>query len=364
MKYSNLIIILLLFAACKKGKIVETKPIRQDITETVFAPGILEPDDKYNLTAQTDGYLTKVTFKEGDLLKTNQIVAVIDNKSNLINSESAGKQVKIAEINTTTDAPALRQIEANIQLAREKVQQDELLFGRYQRLFEANSVPLVELENRRLTVVTSRANLTALKAQADALKQQAEQQLISQKNTAKVNAVNSENNTIKAIVGGKVYKKLKQTGDFVRRGDVIAIVGNANATFAKLNIDEASIAKVKLGQKAVIQLNTQKDKKYMGEVYEILPSFDDASQSFICKVRFTETLDFSIAGTQLETNIIIGEKKNVLLIPRSLLGYGNKVKLAGSDTLKTIKTGIISTQWVEITEGLSENDALVALKPQ
>ena len=119
-----------------------------------------------------------------------------------------------------------------------------------------------------------------------------------------------------------------------------------------------------MGQTITIQLNTQKNKKYRGVVSEILPVFDEPSQSFIVKVQFTEKPDFTINGTQLEANILVGEKKNTLLIPRNYVSFGNKVQLKGSDDLKTIETGIVSTEYVEVLNGLTENDILVPVKPK
>ena len=40
--------------------------------------------------------------------------------------------------------------------------------------------------------------------------------------------MNQENNIVKIVSAGKVYKKVKQVGDYLRRGDVIAIIANEN----------------------------------------------------------------------------------------------------------------------------------------
>lgn len=77
---------LLLLSACGK-KTEETKPVRKDITETVFASGVLIPENQYNLTAQSDGYLINLNFEEGDIVKTGDLLAVIDNKTYDINSQ-------------------------------------------------------------------------------------------------------------------------------------------------------------------------------------------------------------------------------------------------------------------------------------
>ncbi len=356
-------IFILSFTACKNDASNEVKPIRKDISEIVFASGTLESDDKYNLTAQTDGNIIKLNIVEGDKVTTNQIVAVIDNKQNIINTNNANEQLKIAQYNNTTNAPLLQQISANIDAAKEKLSQDLIQEKRYLDLFNQSSVTKVELEKMQLNTKTSRANLDALQQQYKSIQQQNKQQYITQNNSVKVNEVNQDNNIVKVIAVGKVYKKVKQVGDFVRRGDVIAIIANENKLYAKLNVDENSIDKINVGQNVTIQLNTQKDKKYNATISEILPVFDEQSQSFIVKVQFLEKPDFTINGTQLEANVFIAEKKNALLIPRSYLSYGNKVQLKDSKDLKTINVGIISTEYVEVLSGLTENDVLVTIKP-
>ncbi len=360
----SIILPLIFFISCNNETEKEVKPIRKDISEIVFASGSLESNNKYNLTAQTDGNIIKLNLTEGTAVSLNQVVAIIDNKLNIINSNNASEQLKIAQYNNTDNAPLLQQIKANTEAVKEKLSQDIIQEQRYQELFNQNSVTKAELEKMQLSTKTSKANLAALEQQYKSVQQQNKQQYITQSNAVKGSTVNQENNLVKIVAAGKVYKKVKQVGDFVRRGDVIAIIANENLLYAKLNVDENSIDKLKVGQFVTVQLNTQKTKKYTGVVSELLPVFDELSQSFIVKVQFTEKPDFTVNGTQLEANIMIGEKKNTLLIPRSYVSFGNKVQLKGSKDLKVIETGIISTEYVEVLSGLNEKDILVPVKPR
>ena len=348
---------LIVFNSCNKNK-SETSPIRKDITETVFASGILVPEDQYNLTALTDGYITKLTFEEGDLVNTGELLAVVDNKQSLINAQSAESLFKIALENAKPDAPALKQAKINMELAEQKLNQDKKQRERYKKLYELNSVSKLEYENVLLAYESSESNYLSAKENYRFQKQQADQQLIIQQSQKNVNAVAGEYNKIKAVIGGKVYKKNKEVGDYVRRGDVIAVIGNPNDLYALLNVDESNISKIKLKQDVIIELNTQKGKSYKGKITEIYPAFDEKSQSFYCKAEFTDSLDFKISGTQLQSNIIIENKKDVLVIPRDYLGYGNKVMLKDSGE-KIIKPGFISNDWVEILDGLDEKSILL-----
>lgn len=358
--FISLSLSLILLSSCGK-KNSKTQAIRKDITETVFASGILVPEDQYNLTSLTDGYIVELNFDEGDTVKADQLLAVVDNEQNTINAKSADQLLTIASSNTNPNAPALKQAEINLELAKQKLFQDEKQAERYTILFESNSVSKLEYENMLLNLENSKTNYKALQENYKLIQQQADQQLIVQQSQKEVNNVSKENNKIKAVIGGKIYKKNKELGDYVRKGDVIAVIGSPKNLYAFLSVDESNISKIKLNQEVIIELNTQKTKSYEGIISEIYPAFDEQTQSFYCKAEFTNPLDFKISGTQLTANIIIGNKANVLVIPRNYLGYGNKVNVEDSGII-IIKTGFISNDWVEIISGIDENSILITEK--
>ena len=354
----HILYFILLLVSCSKTKPAEVKPTRKDLTELVFASGNLEVDNQYNLTAQTDGNLIKLDLNDGDIVKPGQVVAIIDNSQNIVNTRGAEDLLILAQKNNRSNAPVFKQIEANIAAAKTKLAHDLLQDDRYKRLFENGSVTKVEYENAALALSNSQSNLAALQEQYNNQKVIVNQQEVSQRSVRDADKIVQENNILKAIVGGKIYQKKKHLGDYVRRGDVIAVVGNPNLIYAKLNVDENNMSKVKLNQEVAVRLNTNKDKVYKATVHEILPAFDVASQSFLVKAYFTEPLDFRVEGTQLEANVVIGEKKNCLVIPHSYMSYGNKVRIKDRGE-KIIKTGFISSDWVEVLDSINENDILV-----
>ncbi|MDZ7936059.1 MAG: HlyD family efflux transporter periplasmic adaptor subunit [Emticicia sp.] len=358
-KISLFLSIILAISLFSCGKKTETATVqRKDITEMVFATGSLKADDEYLVAAQADGYLKTLNFEEGDVINAGKVLAVIDNKQSLVNVNQTGKLLAIAKANATENAPLIQQIRININLAKEKLKQDELQAERFRKLLETNSIAKVEYENATLAVLNTKANIRSLEEQIANLQVNANQQVIVQQQQNEVSNAVADYNQIIAYVSGKVYKKRKQLGDYVKKGDVIAVIGNPNKIYANLSIDESNMSKIKLGQSVVIQLNTNAQKTYKAQIAEILPAFDEATQSFFVKAFFSENLDFTIVGTQLQANILIGEKKNALVIPRSYLGYGNKVLLKDKKTV-VVKTGIISTDWAEITGGLPENETIL-----
>jgi HlyD family secretion protein len=356
----NFTILSIFFTVVSCGKkYEETKPIRKDIVETVFASGILEANNTYNLVAQNEGYLISMNFNEGDIITKGKVLAEIDNKESNINTQSAMDLLVIAQNNTNSNAPLLAQAKANIDITQQKMELDAIQEQRYKRLWESNSISKIEYENILLAYKTSKTNYETAKENLKKLETDAKQALINNKSAKQVNTIVQSKNKIQAFVSGKVFEKKKQVGDFVKKGDVIAVIGDPNFIYAKLNVDESSIQKITLNQEASVQLNTNKEKTYKAIVHEILPSFDDISQSFICKLKFIEPLDFNIVKTQLQANIVIGTNKNVLLIPRGYIDFGNKVQIKDKKELTHVTTKFISSQWVQVLQGINENDILV-----
>lgn len=360
---NSLFLLLTLSTLVSCGTKEEGKPVVQDIKELVFASGELEWDNSYNLTAQTDGILVNATFDVGNKVTENQIIASIDNKTNENNTASAKDLVVISKENLTENAPALQQLQQNIKFAESKYQQDKTQAERYKRLYDSQSIAKVEYENMQLAAENSLSQLNALKKQYQQVLQQSKQNYINTENQLKNNQVVLGYNKLVVPQKGTIIKKLKFSGDYVKKGDVIAVIADENKVEGVLNVDENSIGKVKIGQTVFVQLNTNKNEVYNAKISEILAAFDEQTQSFICKVIFDKPLNTSLYGTQLEANILVGEKKNALLIPRNFLGFGNKVMVKGKDEAIIVKTGIVSTEYVEILDGITKEDVLLPLKP-
>lgn len=348
----------LTLASCGK-ETQETTPLRKEVSETVFASGILEADGKYALTAQSNGYITKLYFEEGDLITKGSTLVEIQDEDSKINLSGAQQLLEIAENNAKANAPLLLQAQSNIDIAKEQMDLDRLQAERYERLWDKNSIAKIDYENAVLKYETSRKNYQIAKDNYDKVQDDAEQAVVNSRTSKSLYASARTKPTLKAIEGGKVYKKHKSIGDYVRAGDIIAEIGNPDEIYALVNIDESNISKIILGQEATIRLNTNKEKTYQAQVKEILPSFDEATQSFLCKLYFTDDLDFRIINTQLQSNIHIGESENVLLIPRNYIDFGGYVQVKGQEEKTKVETKFVSSDWVQVIAGIDENVVLV-----
>ncbi|MFA9289951.1 MAG: efflux RND transporter periplasmic adaptor subunit [Solirubrobacteraceae bacterium] len=350
-----------LLIACNKGKENEIKPINKPIDELIYATGELVWENQYDIIAETDGVLTQLYISEGGEVGSNEIIGVIDNKISKNNKLYTAQQLDIANENISTNSPQLNQLKENIKIAETKYSQDKSNADRYERLFAKESVAKIELENYLLTAKNSLSQLNVLKDQYNQIKSQAKLQQIITKNSLENSTLQENNNRLLAFQKGKVLNLFKNKGDYIRRGELIARIGNEENIKIQISIDETNINLIKLNQLVYIKLNTNKNKIYSGKISKILPNFNLLNQTYTCEVKLDNSLDFKINKTQLDANIVVNSKKNALLIPSDYLIYGDKVILKSTEDTINIKVGIKSTDYVEILDGLSEKD--IILKP-
>ena len=123
-------------------------------------------------------------------------------------------------------------------------------------------------------------------------------------------------------------------------------------------VAEDDIDKIQLGQQTLITLNTNKDNVHHAKVTKIYPSFDVTSQSFIIEATFDELPIQLKNATQLQANFIIAQKKNALVIPAIYLLDGDSIITKTNHQKIAIKTGIKTLEWVEVLNGLNDNEIL------
>lgn len=353
----------LLQSSCKP-KYEEVSPKKGPVTEAVFASGSVVPRDAYIVTSLSDGFIIKSYISENDLVTEKQILFRLDNRQQNTQVNIAQTNVSYAQMNASGNAPALQQIQAQIEAARVKMQTDSVNMGRFERLFATKSVSRQELDNAIVNYKSSLSTYKALNESYKATADRARQEFANSRSQLQNAQAGNQYYELAAISAGKVYQVYKKQGDLVRRGDKVAQIGNPDSMVIYLDIDEGSIGKIKEGQQVLVELNTEKEKTYEAVVYKVYPHFNETSQSYKVEARFTTATDGIISGTQLQANIVTNKKATTLLIPHLYVMQGNKVLVKKGEQIDTvtIKTGIISDDWIEVLTGIHENDKIVKMK--
>lgn len=353
-----------ILAASCKPKYDTTSPKTGPVMEAVFASGSIEPKDAYTLTSISDGFITKAYVTEGDMVKDGQLLFRLDNRQQNTQVAIAENNLEYAKLNASGSAPALLQIKAQIDAARIKLEADSMTLARITRLAATQSASQQDLDNATVAYRSSLSSYKSLQENYRATADRAKQDLANTQAQLQNARAGNQYYDLKAIGNGKVYEIFKKQGDLVKRGDKVAMLGNPDSIFIYLDIDEAGIGKLQVGQEVLVELNTKKGHTLQAEISRIYPYFNETSQSYKVEATFKSQPAGLISGTQLQANIVTQRKENALLIPRVYVMPDNKVVVQKGDKYDTAKitTGIVSDEWVEVLSGLTASDKIAKMK--
>lgn len=359
-RISHLTIVLILIIYGEScSKLEYSKPLHKNMIDAVFASGVIFYYDDYNVVSNTTGYLKKILKRQGDSVEIGERLYVV---ANIISAS----QVIIAELNykdavtkVLPHSPTLRQKQQQVAMALKQLNKDSIDYARNLRLFKANTISKLDLENSEIQYQNS---LSDYIIQQNALAETIEYLYLNRSTSAKQLDIQKQSdiyNFISAEIDGVIADLYLNEGDLVTPGVTIAKISGGKVK-AKLYIDESDINRIKPGQKVLVSLNTAVDSILEAVVTKIYPTFDILNQAFVVEADFVPVPHnvYLFTQTQLQANIIISEKKEALIIPTMCLIQGNSVKVKGDKTLRQVVTGIKNESWVEILSGISEEDLL------
>lgn len=346
---------------CRSKKDELVSPVRAPITEAIFATGHVEPANLFVITALNEGYLVETLVTENEIVNKGQKLFIQDASLQEAQKIVASQSMSIARRNSLLNSPALMQLKVQLTTAIEKCKADSLKLDRMNRLYKSQSIPKIDLENIALDYAASRNQVTAIAENIRSVELSLEQAYVNAESQLNMATIARSYYTLTATGEQRVYEIAKKDGELIRKGDRVALLGHPDSMLVKLNIDESSIAKIKEGQKVLVELNTQKGVTLTGRISKLYPYFNELEQAYTAEATFDSLPKNVIAGTLLQANIVIASRTDALLIPRECLSLDSRVVIKKNKSLDTVavKTGIISTEWVEVLGGISSSDKLL-----
>jgi HlyD family secretion protein len=185
------------------------------------------------------------------------------------------------------------------------------------------------------------------------------------------------NSTIVSPMDGLVLSRDVEIGDAVSsilvlgsQATKLFTLGDVSDVYVLGKVDEADIGKVYLGQPARIVVESFKDKKFSGKVTKISPLGveKDNVTTFEVRVSIHNPSGELKANMSANAEIILEEKKNVLLVPEAAVIYDKqrKTSLEVPDPANekgrrqlAAKLGISNGVKTELIAGLKEGDKVI-----
>ncbi|MBU4485501.1 MAG: efflux RND transporter periplasmic adaptor subunit, partial [Candidatus Delongbacteria bacterium] len=358
------------------------KAIKRTIVKTVSASGVIEPVKKVNISSSISANIIQLLVKEGQSVKKGDLLARLD------------RETITAEVEQQTAALSQQRYSSNTALLQMK--QIQLDFDNKVKLKENNFISDNDFDNTKLSLDIAKTNyessLENIKLQTAYLDQAKD----------KLNKTN-----IYAPLDGSIIKLYKEQGEMVLgsqfNNDIILSIADLNAFKVNVKVDENDVALISVADSVKITIDAMGEMIFKGTVTEIgnTPLNVGSTESSIeynVSVDMITKDDRIKPGMTTYAEIITDIVKDVLSVPIQSLARRKKSEIDKDSTdtkiensnidwrkksdyydvifrlnkkdkaedkvyeveMVKIKTGIANDRYIEITEGLNENDLIVS----
>jgi HlyD family secretion protein len=349
-----------------------------DIARSVVATGKIQPLVKVEVKSKASGIVKKLYVDYGERVKAGQLLCELDKEQ---------LQAQVREARATLQATQAAQESAKAALERNQVEAEgpdvpflKKNMERAQQLYKDGLVAKSQVED------TEKAYQMALNKQGSALRSvslaRAEvSRAAAQAAQAQAALDRAEedlrNSTIVSPMDGLVLSRDVQVGDAVSsilvngsQATLIMTLGDVSEVYVLGKVDEADIGKVFLDQAARIVVESFKDKKFTGKVTKISPlgKEKDNVTTFEVRVSILNPGGELKANMSANAEVILEEKKGVLLIPESAVIYDKErkasveipePKVEKGRKKVDVKLGISNGVKTELASGLKEGQKVV-----
>lgn len=379
-------LIVTLGAAKRGNKSVEVRiePVeKRDLIASVTASGQVRPQTKVDVASDVAGKITLLSVKEGQMVSKNQFLLQID-------PEQLDAMVSRAEA-------AMAGAKAQNAQARANLMQSERSYERTLAMKKTNAqlVSDEQMEQLRTSVEVNRAMV------------EASGHSVQQAAAALKDARSARSKTrLYAPMAGRVTRLVVEQGEtavpgtFNKDAATLLTISDMSVLETKVKVDETDVARISIGDSAVVQIDAFPDTTFVGRVSKISNSSVRGAavqQSADQAVDYEVTIQLLNAPPETRPDfsatakIVTDTRKTVLSIPIIALTVRENEDLAKGDTavglgrpkpskdvgkkdvegvfvvgadnkvtFRPVKVGIAGEKHFEVLSGLKEGEKIVA----
>jgi len=367
---------------------------RGDIDWHLAARGRVEgaTSQEIKLASRVVGRLQQVVVNDGDPVRANEVVAVLENddlkaqvdqaRANVAHAEAALTRLRNGARPEERDAARAQMEEA--QAAADNAGQN---FERSKRLFADGGIVSQSVldQNERdwkmaqARLETARQNYKLIMAPPRFEDVAADQAQVDLARAQLAQAQDNYDHTfVRSPVDGVVVKRYMNPGESISYESLyqpIVSVSDTTRLMVRTEIDETDIGKIQLGQRAEIRCDAFRGQAFYGRVVRISGGL---GKKKITTDNPTEKVDTDVlesfvevdpgsplrVGLRVDVYIQMVRKENVLIVPlravESSEGVASvRVRAASGLRRQAVRLGAQDGLNVEITEGLNEGDVVV-----
>ena len=293
-----------LLVGCSKE---EVSPVYQkvpvttrDIVVSASAAGAIEPILTVDIKSKASGELLDVRADVGDLVQPGQLLVKVDPR---------------------VPSNALRQAQADLDVAKASLQNAEAQLRRAEELFQTQSITETEYESAVLAVANARA-----------------QEIRAERNQEDTQ-IAFDDTDVRAPSRGVIIQKNVEVGTVIQSatsnvggGAVLFQMANLDTVQVRALVDETDIGKIQPGQSVSITVEAYPNRPFRGRVLKIEPQATVTQNvtMFPVLMRIANDNMMLKPGMNAEVEVSIGNRQQAIAVPNSALRTDRDVASAAA----------------------------------
>ncbi|PWA05908.1 efflux RND transporter periplasmic adaptor subunit [Flavobacterium psychrotolerans] len=343
--------------SCSRKETEETKPTLSDVTESVYASGVVKAVGQYTVYATVNGILKNTKVTVGQEIKEGQLLFELESDKAALNTENAKLAYQLSQESNRYIQDKISEMEMKVLASKDKLDLDESIYTRNKRIQQYQTISEVDFERVELAYKSSKINYESAQKQLVQLKAQLQNDQNRNNINLKISQKTQSDFGVKSAFSGQLFDISVKEGILVTPQTPLAIIGKSNSFLLELEVDENDMVLVTLGQKVLVTMDSYKGQVFDAVVDKIYPIMDERSRTFKIEAHFVKPPHKLYPNLTAEANIVIQTKKNVITIPKNYLIQGQYV-LVDKDEKRKVKIGLNDYQKVEILEGLKAEETI------
>ena len=342
------------------------QPNRFEHPLTINASGNVEAAETAYLSFQVPGQVLKVFVEEGQAVHAGQVLAELDVRDYQYRLNAVASQTGAADANFQKANAGVRKQE----LAQAKVDLDRVEdeYKRLKALHDRGSLAPSDYKKIEAAYLAARERYSMAEEGARSEDKLAAKEVFhgaqAQENIAKKALADTR---LTAPFAGIIAKKDVENGMLVNSSRPVFVLMSLQPAKVRVGVPEAEIGKIRIGQKAAIQIPSLGSRSFEGRVETIGFAADPAARTFSVKISVPNPKLELRAGMVAESGIETGEKVAAMTVP----GQAIVRDAQGATTVflffaeknrvyaRRVDTGSVFGREVEIVRGLSGSEKVV-----
>ena len=300
---------------------------RRSLNSYIVLNGIVEPERKVEVFARLSAYVKQIVKEEGALVKEGDVLAVLDDIEVRISHEQARIALDQAKL-------SLDEAEQNLVRARELFARDLISEQEYQAQDAVHKQRQLDYKNREQNFQNLELQLSWTRIRANA--------------------------------SGYITERLIEVGGRINPNQQVFTIEDFTPLLVRVFVPTSDSIKLRTGMSASVATEVIPGTDFGGRVTLINPRIDVQTGT----VRVTvEVYDESLRlkpGMFVQVRIAVGQKEDVLVIPRKAILYRQNKTYAfvvenGRAAQREIVIGLTEEDLAEVLGGLEEGETIVSV---